>query len=112
MKGHFGALVTTTLTAVALILALLQAVVLAHSAPKYVEVTAARSSPSNRYSAPGGRSGVPYMPFDKAQPATAPPTEQEGRTPQRQPEHRPPPPSRLRGYPPQPGPQPQRKLAA
>ena len=60
----------------------------------------------------GMRSGVPDMPFDKAQPATAPPTEQEGRTPQRQPEHRPPPPSRLRGYPPQPGPQPQRKLAA
>jgi hypothetical protein len=112
MKGHFGAVVTTTLTAVALILALLQAVVLAHSAPKFVQATAARSGSSNRYSAPGGRSGVPYMPFDKGQQQATPPIDREGRTPQRPPEHRPPPPSRFRGYPPVPGPQPQRKLAA
>ncbi|TMA23568.1 MAG: hypothetical protein E6J88_12560 [Deltaproteobacteria bacterium] len=107
MRGHLGAVLTSGLAAVALALALLQAIVLAHGAPRYPEVTAARSGTSNRYSVPGGRSGIPFIPFDKARPPDP------GQTPQRQQEeHRSPPPSRMRAVPPHPGPQQPRKLAA
>ena len=78
MRGHLGAVLTSGLAAVALALALLQAIVLAHGAPRYPEVTAARSGTSNRYSVPGGRSGIPFIPFDKARPPD------QGQTPQRQ----------------------------
>ena len=111
MKGHLGAVLTSGLAAVALALALLQAVVLAQSAPRTVTATVARSGATNRYSVPGGRSGVPYLPFDRPQPAE--PGNREGRTPRPQEEHRaPPPPSRLRGTLPHFGPQPARKAAA
>jgi hypothetical protein len=111
MRGHFGAVLTSGLAAVALALALLQAIVLAHGAPRYTEATAARSGTSNRYSVPGGRSGIPFMPFEKARPPQ--PGNREGQTPPRQQEeHRSPPPSRMRAVPPHPGPQQPRKLAA
>jgi hypothetical protein len=117
MKGHLGAVLTTGLAAVALALTLLQAAVVAHGAPKADGATAARSSgQTNRYSAPGGRSGIPWVPADKAQPEKPAPQPEspEGRTPPRrqQEEHRTPPPSRFRGAPPRLGPQPARKAAA
>ena len=116
MKGHLGAVLTLSLAAVALALTLLQAAIVAHGAPR-AEATAARTSgQTNRYSAPGGRSGIPWAPADKAQPdKSAPmPESPEGRTPPRrqQEEHRTPPPSRFRGVPPRPGPQPSRKAVA
>lgn len=113
MKGHLGAVLTCGLAAVALALALLQIAVLVQSAPHHVEATAARSGASNRYSVPGGRSGIPFMPFDKARPPPSP-ADREGRTPARPPEeHHSPPPVRPRGgVPPHAGPQPARKLTA
>jgi hypothetical protein len=110
MKGHLGALLTTGLAAIALALALLQAaVVIAQGGTHHAAPSAARVE-SNRYSAPGGRSGIPYLPFDRPAPQPATP---EGRTPERQQEeHRAPPPSRFRSSPPRPGPQPARKIAA
>ena len=107
MRGHLGAVLTSGLAAVALALALLQAIVLAHGAPRYPEIAAARSGTTNRYSVPGGRSGIPFMPFEKA---TRPPD--QGPTTPRQEEHRSPPPARMRAIPPHPGPQQPRKLAA
>jgi hypothetical protein len=116
MKGHLGAVLTTGLAALALALALLQAAVVAHGAPKMESVTAARSGPTNRYSAPGGRSGIPWVPADKLQPRKPGPLPEspEGSTPpnRQQEEHRSPPPSRFRGAPPRLGPQPARKAAA
>ena len=109
MKGHLAALLTTGLAAIALVLALLQAAVLFHSAPRYQASSAARGQ-SNRFSVPGGRSGVPWLPFEKAQP---PSTTPEGRSPEKQQEeHRSPPPSRQRGVPPSLGPRPQRRASA
>jgi hypothetical protein len=112
MKGHLGAVLTSGLTAVALALALLQMMVLAQSAPRYAAATAARSGATNRYSVPGGRSGIPYFPLDKTQPQPADPGNREGRTPRQQEEHHAPPPSRFRSLPQQPGPQPARKLTS
>jgi hypothetical protein len=78
--------------------------------------TASRSGATNRYSAPGGRSAIPWAPPDKAQKEKAPlPEDPEGRTPERRQQdeqHRSPPPSRFRGLPPRIGPQPVRKAAA
>jgi len=116
MKGHLGAVLTTGIAALALALALLQAAVVAHGAPKIESVTAARSGPTNRYSAPGGRSGIPWIPAEKLQPRKPGPLPEspEGSTPpnRQQEEHRSPPPSRFRGSPPRLGPQPARKAAA
>jgi hypothetical protein len=117
MKPHLGAVLTSGLAGLALALALLQAVVVAaHGAPAPRIPTATRQGPTNRYSAPGNRSAVPWAPFDKAQDQkpVAPDTP-EGRTPERrqQEEHRsPPPPSRFRGLPPRTGPHPARKAVA
>jgi hypothetical protein len=116
MRGHLGSVLTTGLAAVAVALTLMQAAIVAHGAPK-TEATAVRSSgQTNRYSAPGGRSGIPWVPADKAHPEKAAPLPEspEGRTPPRrqQEEHRTPPPSRFRGAPPRLGPQPARKAAA
>ena len=111
MKGHLGALLTLGLAAIALVLAVLQASVVARSGLHYTTAASEpRSGPSNRFSVPGGRSGIPWGPADKIQPNPG-----EGRTPPRQQEeqHRSlPPPSRYRGYPPHLGPQPPRKAAA
>jgi hypothetical protein len=114
MKGHLGAVLTSGLAAVALALVLLQAAILAHGAPRYSEPTAARTGPTNRFSAPGGRSAIPWAPVDKVkQEKPAAPESPEGRTPpRRQEEHRTPPPSRFRSAPPRIGPQPARKAAA
>jgi hypothetical protein len=114
MKGHLGAVLTSGVAAVALALVLLQAAVLAHGAPRPSAATAARTGPTNRYSTPGGRAGIPWVPFDKAlKEKPVVPESPEGRTPpHRQQEHRSPPPSRFRGTPPRPGPQPVRKAAA
>ena len=118
MQGRASVVLTTGLAVMALALALLQAVVVAHGAPR-AEVTASRNAPAaptNRFSAPGGRSGVRWLPFDKAQPAERPaiPENPEGRTPPapRQEEHRSPPPSRFRGAPVRFGPQKPRSAVA
>ena len=113
MRGHLGAVLTSGLAVVAVALALLQSLVLVRGAPRVAEATAPRAAPaSNRFSAPGGRAGIPYLPLEKA-PAPAPtPSEKEGSTPQPQQERRAPPPSRLRSWPARPGPQPARRLAA
>lgn len=115
MKGHLGAVLTSGLAVLALALALLQSVVVFHGAPKIAEASAPRPAPAtNRFSAPGGRSGIPYLPMDnKGVPAapTPPPSEREGSSPPSR-EHRVPPPSRLRTWPVRIGPQPARKLAA
>lgn len=109
MKGHLGAVLTSGVAILALALALLQSVVLVQGSTRLAEANAPRAAPaSNRYPAPAGRSGVPYLPLEKA----PPPSEQEGSTPQPQREHRTPPPSRLRSWPLRLGPQPARKLAA
>jgi len=106
MKGHLGAIMTSGLAAVALALALLQAIVVACSSHRAQEVTAARSGQTNRYSVPGGRSGIPLLPFDKSRkPEQSPPLHEERRL-------SPPPPSRMRAVPPHLGPQQPRKMAA
>lgn len=111
MKGHLGALVTSGLAAVALALALLQAAVLLHGVRRHALAAQTRAQ-SNRYSAPGGRSAVPYMPFDKA-PAPAEPTPPEGRTPEKQQEERrSPPPPRQRNFPLPSGPHAPRRAVA
>jgi hypothetical protein len=115
MKGHLGAVMTSGLAAVALALALLQAAVLAHSAPRRQAVSSVRPGPTNRYSIPGGRSGIPWLPFDaqKAQPEDR--KSREGRSPVTKPpeEHRAPPPTRQqRMFPPGNGPHPARRAAA
>lgn len=109
MKRHLGAVLTSGLAAVALALALLQAAVLLHGATRRTVVPPGRAQ-SNRYSAPGGRSGVPYLPFEKAPPAATTP---EGRTPEKQPEERrSPPPARQRNFPLPAGPRPSRRAVA
>jgi hypothetical protein len=116
MKGHVGAVLTSGLAAVALALALLQAVVLVHSAPRRGSLQAmARPGGSNRYSVPGGRSGIPWLPFEAEKRAQPPaPGSREGRSRVKPPEeHRAPPPSRQRGTnPPSYGPRPARRAAA
>lgn len=110
MKGHLGAVLTSGLAALALSLAALQAIVVLAlgGGVRETAVSAARTE-SHRFSAPGGRSAIPYLPFEK----TTPPP--EGRTPERQQEeHRTPtpPPARFRSAPPRLGPHPARKVAA
>ena len=117
MKGHVGAVLTSGLAAVALALALLQVFVLAHASPRQASAQAmGPAGTSNRYSVPGERSGIPWLPFDaekRGQPAN--PGSREGRSPGIKPpeEHRVPPPSRQRGVnPPSYGPRPARRAAA
>jgi hypothetical protein len=119
MQGRAGVVLTAGLALMALALATLQAVVVAHHDRRYeqrVTAAGAPSAPANRFSAPGGRSGIPWVPFDKAQPPAKPlvPESPEGRTPPpaRQEEHRSPPPSRFRGAPPKMGPQRPRSAVA
>jgi hypothetical protein len=110
MKGHLGAVLTSGVGALALALALLQAAVLAHSAPRYPTASAARSGPSNRYSVPGGRSGIPWLPFEEK--VHSPDSRPQG-SPAKQPEERrsPPPPGR-RSPAPTFGPHPPRRAVA
>lgn len=105
MKSHLGALLTSGLAALALALALLQAVIVARGVRHSDGATAVRSTPSNRYSAPGGRSGVRWMPFDEHKTP-------EGRTPASKPEEHRSPPPRDRVFPPPFGPHPARRVAA
>ncbi|HZR08408.1 MAG TPA: hypothetical protein VFA79_07490 [Myxococcales bacterium] len=115
MKAHLGAVLTTGLAALALALALLQAVVASHGIQVAQLPAATPPGPTNRYSAPGNRSAVPWAPFDKAQDQKpVPPESPEGRSPERRQEERrsPPPPSRFRGMPPRIGPHPARKAVA
>jgi len=115
MKGHLGAVLTSGLAALAVALALLQAAVVVHGAHRNRAPPAVRAGTSNRYSAPGNRSAVPWVPLDKAQQQKpVPPESPEGRTPERrqQEERRsPPPPSRFHS-PPRLGPQPARRAVA
>lgn len=113
MQGRAGALLTSGLAALALSLAFLQAMVMAHGVPT-LEVAAAATrapAPSNRYSAPGGRSGVPYMPFDEKSAVPQPQNSEDRATPPPK-EHHTPPPSRFRSAPPRMGPQAPRKATA
>lgn len=113
MRGHLGAVLTSGLAVVAVALALLQSLVLVRGSPRVAEAAAPRAAPaSNRFSAPGGRSGIPYLPLEKAPAPRLTPSEKEGSSPRPQQEHRTPPPSRLRTWPSRPGPQPARRLAA
>ena len=88
MQGRtVGGLLTSGLIALAFALALLQAAVLAQT-PQPAPVTAnAPAIPSNRYSAPGGRSAIPWAPPPAQK---APAGDREGRTPDQKPreEHR------------------------
>ena len=103
MKGRtVGGLLTSGLVALAFALALLQAAVLAQIPP---------AAPTNRYSAPGGRAGVPWTPTPP-QPRP-PPSEREGRTPDQKPqreEHRTP--LRSPNFIPHLGPRPARRALA
>jgi hypothetical protein len=110
LKGHLGAVLTSGLAVLALALAILQLSVLFHSAQRgAAQATAVQPiGPTNRFSAPGGRSAIPWAPFDKAQQI-----DREGRSPSRPPEeHRTPPQQRYHSTPPRAGPQPPRKLTA
>jgi len=116
MKGHLGAALTSGLAALALALTLLQAAVVSQGISRPVMPSASRTGVTNGFSAPGGRSAIPWSPADNAQKGKPlVPEDPEGRTPERrQQEEQPrsPPPSRLRGVPPRIGPQPVRKAAA
>jgi hypothetical protein len=110
MQGRLGAVLTSGLAAIAIALAMLQAFVVSRSHHGSTHASAASPvGPSNRFSAPGGRSAIPWTPFDRAQPdeaRTRPPAKQEER---RAPS---PPPSRYHTYPPRMGPTPPRKATA
>lgn len=109
MKGRLGALLTTGLAAAALVLAILQAAVIVQGARKHLVASPARVD-SNRFSAPGGRSGIPWMPFDEKAPHGK---SQEGRTPAKHEEQQPsPPPARKHNPAPIPGPRPPRRAVA
>jgi hypothetical protein len=114
MKGHLGAVLTSGLAAIALALALLQAAVVSHGVIPAEPIVSSRTGSTNRFSAPGGRAGVPWVPDSASQPKPALPENPEGRTPGRKEEqqHRSPPPSRFRNGPPRLGPQPARKVMA
>ena len=63
MKGRtVGGLLTSGLVALAIALALLQAAVLAHASGPAPITTNTPLAPTNRYSAPGGRAGIPWTP--------------------------------------------------
>jgi len=114
MRVHLGAVLTSGLAAMALALAMLQAAVVSHGVIKR-EPTASRSGQTNRFSAPGGRSAVPWLPQDSLQQKPVVPESPEGRTPprrQQEEQHRSPPPSRFRNAPPRLGPQPARRAVA
>ena len=104
MKGHLGAVITSGVAALAVALALLQAAVISQRGLGE-QVTAAATAPpgpSNRFSAPGGRSGIPWTPADAPPPRATPNNSkpQEQRAPAR------------RGFTPEQGPRPARKAAA
>ncbi len=90
MKGRtVGGVLTSGLVALAVALALLQAAVLAQASRPTPVTSNAPAGPTNRYSAPGGRAGIPWTPSGPAPKAT--PAEREGRTPDQKPpreEHR------------------------
>lgn len=107
MQGRLGAVLTSGLAAIAIALALLQAFVVSRSHLGVAHASAAPVGPSNRYSVPGGRSAVPWAPFNNVQPDEArgpkAPKQEERRAPT-------PPPSRYHSYPPRVGPSPARKV--
>jgi len=111
MKGQtLGGVLTSGLLALALGLALLQAAVLAQTPASQPVSAAAPPGATNRYSAPGGRSGIRWTPNAPPPPAKAAPSEREGRTPDQKPpreEHRAP--LRNPGFVPQVGPRPARR---
>jgi hypothetical protein len=114
MKGRtVGGLLTSGLVALAFALALLQAAVLAQT-PQSAPVTVNASSPaspSNRFSAPGGRAGIPWTPTPPVRKTG--PAEREGRTPDQKPpreEHRTP--LRTPNFVPHLGPRPPRRALA
>lgn len=112
MKQHLGAVLTSSLAAVALGLALLQAAVLLHAAPMPLAELVVPGSPNHRSSPPGG--GVPnIVPVTGTPPARARtnPVPEGNKPPE---ERRRLPPRQQRSFMPgqQPGPRPARKLAA
>ena len=109
MQGRLGAMLTSGLAAIAIALAMLQAFVVSRSHSRTAQASVSPMGPSNRFSAPGNRSAIPWSPFDQPQPDEA-----RNRPAQKQQEHRrtPPPPSRFHSYPPRTGPVPIRKATA
>jgi hypothetical protein len=108
MRGHLGAVLTSGLSAVALALAMLQAaVVFAHARPPPTQISViAPARPSHRFSAPGGRAGIPSQWSPAEPPARAQPdTQQKRQEPRRAP-------PRSRGGLPDRGPRPARRLSA
>jgi len=110
MQGRVGAVLTSALAAIAIALALLQAFVVSRSHARSAQASVSPLAPTNRFSVPGGRSGVPWLPFDREQPDEA----ARSRPVQKQEERRAPtpPPSRFHSYPPRMGPAPARKATA
>jgi hypothetical protein len=109
MQGRLGAVLTSGFAAIAIALALLQVFVISRIQVRAAQASANPLTPSNRFSVPGGRSAIPWLPFERAQPDEA-----RTRPVQKQQERRPPtpPPSRYHSYPPRIGPSPARKAAA
>ena len=109
MQGRLGAVLTSGLAAIAIALAMLQAFVVSRSHVRSAQASVSPLGPSNRFSVPGGRSAIPWLPFDQPQPDEA-----RSRPAQKQREERrtPPPPSRYHSYPPRVGPAPARKATA
>jgi hypothetical protein len=113
MQGRLGAVLTSGLAAIAIALALLQAFVVSRSHVRTAQASASPLGPTNRFSVPGGRSGIPWLPFDREHEQPQP-DEARSRPPPKQQEERraPPPPSRYHSYPPRVGPSPARKATA
>ena len=109
MKGHLGAVLTTSLTGLALLLLILQAAVLMHTVSRAGVAAAAPAVRSNRYSMPGGRAGIPWQWLEEPRalpdtrdraPQSKPPGERQRRNPTR------------RSFTPEQGPRPARRAAA
>ncbi len=110
MKGHLGAVLTSGLTALAIVFAVLQAAVLvAHTRTTGAQVSEATvpAAATHRFSVPGGRSAIPYQwnSADPAPPRPQPDTQQKREEPRRTP-------PRSRGTLPERGPRPPRRVAA
>jgi len=109
MQGRLGAVLTSGLAAIAIALAMFQAFVVSRGHARSAQASVSPLGPSNRFSVQGGRSGIPWLPFDLGEPDEA-----RSRPAQKQREERrtPPPPSRYHSYPPRVGPAPARKATA
>ena len=104
MKGHAGAVITSGLLGLALLLAaLLQLALLSHGrASPTVTASTGPPGPSHRFSAPGGRAAIPWAPSEP----THAPAVRPGDPPRK------PAPARERSTPPATGPRRARRATA